>query len=134
MVGASLFRVAPRMTRRHATAALIALMAAPLLVGCEAFGAEDCDPGIVKAIRALPPVDGVEIELQGSPGIGCTDTVSVSDADAFVDHYAQAMREAGWSVSTDDRGVFGKGPSGGLRVARLEGQQVGIYALSLDEL
>jgi hypothetical protein len=122
------------MTRRGATGALVAAMASSLLVGCDAFVTPECDPAIVKAFRALPPVDGVEVELHGSPGIGCTDTVTVSDPDAFVDHYEQAMRGAGWSVTKDGEDVFGKGPSGGVLLDRLEAQRVGVYALSLDEL
>ena len=74
------------------------------------------------------------MDLHGSAGIGCTDTVTPSDPDAFLNHYEQAMRDAGWSVSTDASGVFGLGPSGGVRVDRLEGSDVGVYALSLDEI
>lgn len=108
-------------------------IALPLLVGC---ASEDtaCDPGIVEAFRALPPVAGVEVALRPSTGIGCTDTVTVADPGAFVEHYARVMREAGWSVLADGDGVLGSGPSGRVRVDRLEGRQVGVYAMSPDDL
>src|SRR4051794_33096217 len=105
-----------------------------LLLGCGAIGTEKCDPDIVKAFRDLPPVEGVEVDLHGSPGIGCTDTVTPSDPKAFLDHYEQAMRDAGWSVTSDGSGFFGTGPSGGVTVDPLEGNDVGVYALSLDEI
>jgi hypothetical protein len=95
---------------------------------------ENCDPRIVKAFRALPAAEGVTVDLHGSTGIGCTDTVTPSDPEAFVDHYEQAMRNAGWTVMIDGSGVYGRGPSGGLRLDRLEGNDVGVYALSLDEI
>ncbi len=105
-----------------------------LLAGCADSSAPSCDPGIVKAFRALPVVGGVDVALHGSTGVGCTDTVAPSDPDAFLSHYEQAMRNAGWRVSTDATGVFGRGPSGGVRVDRLEGNEVGVYALALDEI
>lgn len=96
--------------------------------------AEKCDPRIVKAFRALPPADGIDVDLHGSAGIGCTDTVGPTDAKAFMDHYERAMRDAGWKVTSDGTGIYGTGPSGGVRLDRLEGNDVGVYALSLDEV
>jgi hypothetical protein len=111
-----------------------AALCGTLLSGCDTASTSDCDPGIVKAFRALPAVQGVEVDLHTSTEIGCTDTVTTSDQDAFVQHYKRAMLHAGWRVSTDLSGVFGLGPSGGVRVDRLEGDSVGVYALSLDEI
>jgi len=36
-------------------------------------------------------------------------------------------------VVADRDGVFGKGPAGGVRIDRLEGIDVGVYAVSADE-
>lgn len=97
-------------------------------------GGEKCDPVAVTAFESMPPYPGAEVELRGSPGIGCTDTVQPPDPDDFIDHYERAMRDAGWTVHSDDgalgRGVFGRGPSGGVRLDRLEGNDVGVYVLS----
>jgi hypothetical protein len=113
-----------------------ALLVAGLLTsGCSLYPAETCDPRIVEAFHALPALDGLEVDLQGSPGIGCTDTVTPADPEAFVDHYEGAMRDAGWAVDVDgDDGVFGRGPSGGIGLDRLEGDDVGVYAVSLEDL
>jgi len=109
-----------------------------LTSGCAAVRAmtetENCDPRIVEAFRALPPADGIEVDLHASAGIGCTDTVTPSDPEAFMDHYERAMRKAGWTVVVDGSGSFSRGPAGGLRLDRLEGNDVGVYALSLDEI
>ena len=95
-------------------------------------GNEKCDPEAVKAFRSLPAYPGVEVDLHVSPGIGCTDTVQPPDPDAFINHYEQEMRSAGWTVLSDD-GVFGNGPSGGVRFDRLEGTDVGVYVLAPEE-
>jgi hypothetical protein len=109
-----------------------------LTTGCAAVRGmtetEKCDPRIVEGFRALPPADGIDVQLHGSAGIGCTDTVTPSDPDAFIGHYERAMRNAGWTVLMDGSGIYGRGPSGGLRLDRLEGHDVGVYALSLEEI
>ena len=43
------------------------------------------------------------------------------------------MRQAGWEVGTDSPGVSGNGLNGGVRIDRLEGDEVGVYVLSPDE-
>ena len=105
--------------------------------GCAAIGAmttnEKCDQTIVAAFRALPPVDGVNVDLHPSAGIGCTDTVTPSDPEAFIRHYEHAMRNDGWTVTNDGPDIYGRSPAGGLRLDRLEGDNVGVYALSTDE-
>lgn len=97
-------------------------------------GGETCDPVAVNAFESMPAYPGAEVELRVSPGIGCTDTVQPADPDAFIDHYEKAMRDAGWTVRSDDdafgRGASGTGPSGGVRLDRLEGDDVGVYVLS----
>ena len=97
--------------------------------GCVAAH-EKCDPDAVAAFESLPAFDGVEVELHGSPGIGCTDTVKPADPDAFVSHYTQAMRGGGWTVTPDEAGVLATGPSGRVRIDRLEGNDVGVYLLA----
>ena len=119
------------LTQRCATLGLLVVLASGAVSGC--MSSEKCDPKAVEAFQSLPPFHGVEVDLHGSSGIGCTDTVKPADADAFVAHYEEAMRNAGWNVLPDGDGVFGKGPSGGVRIDRLEGNDVGVYALSPDE-
>jgi hypothetical protein len=110
---------------------MLAVLASTGLSGCASE--EKCDPEAVKAFKSLPAVQGVEVNLLVSPGIGCTDTVQATDPQGFVSHYEKAMRDAGWTVQTEGGGVFGKGPSGGVRVDQLEGKDVGVYALSAEE-
>ena len=110
---------------------LLAALGSASVSGCGS--SEDCDPEAVTAFESLPPFEGVSVDLHGSPGIGCTDTVKPADPDAFVAHYRKAMRHAGWSVAADDSGVFGKGPVAGVRIDFLEGDDVGVYLLSPDD-
>ena len=63
----------------------------------------------------------------------CTDTVKPPDPDAFVAHYEDAMRDAGWAIVSDGDGFSGKGPAGRVRVDRLEGNDVGVYLLAPDD-
>ncbi|CAN7340751.1 hypothetical protein [Knoellia sp. LjRoot47] len=73
------------------------------------------------------------MDLHGSTGIGCTDTVQADGPAAFVAHYEKAMADSGWTVARDGSGVFGRSDVGGLRFDPLEGNSVGVYALSPDE-
>lgn len=123
----------PAQMMRGLAGSLLLGVGAMLLAGCGGSEAT-CDARIVEAFRALPPVEGVDVDLHGSPGIGCTDTVTPADPDAFMEHYERAMRKAGWEVVTDSSGTFGRGASGGVRLDRLEGDDVGVYALSRDEV
>lgn len=113
---------------------LAALICAPAVLSSCLLDTS-CEAGQLRAFKELPKVDGVSVHLHVSPGVGCTDTVSVHDPDAFVAHYEQAMRDAGWKVEADEdqKGVYGTSRSGGVRVDRLEGHSVGIYALSPSE-
>lgn len=90
-------------------------------------GGEACEPGAVRAFDSLPPFPGVEVDLQGSPGIGCTDTVQPADPDAFIAHYEREMRNAGWTVVRDGDGFFAAGPAGGVRIDRYEGNDVAVF-------
>lgn len=108
--------------------ALLGVLAAVAVSGCGST--EECDPKAVEAFQHLPPFDGVKVSLHASSGIGCTDTVEPADPEAFVGHYEEAMTNAGWEVLSHGGGVVGKGPSGGVRIDRLEGHDVGVYVLS----
>lgn len=107
------------------------MLASGALSGCGST--ENCDPRAVEEFELLPAFNGVDVNLHGSSGIGCTDTVEPADPDAFVAHYEEAMRHAGWDVVFDGDGIFGKGPSGGVRIDPLEGHDVGVYVLSPDD-
>jgi hypothetical protein len=119
------------LSQRGATLGLTVVLASAVVSGCGAT--EECDPEAVEAFQRLPRFNGVEVDLHGSSGIGCTETVEPADPDAFVAHYEEAMRHAGWEVLPDGDGVFGKDPSGGVRIDRLEGNAVGVYVLSPDD-
>ena len=61
------------------------------------------------------------------------DTVEPRDPVAFVAHYEEAMRDAGWTVLPNGDGFSGKGPAGVVRFDRLEGNDVGVYLLSPED-
>ena len=100
--------------------------------GCEAT--PSCDAAALAAFRALPPAPGVTVAPKGSPGIGCTDTVTVDDPAAVVAHYEAAMAAAGWTVVSDGGGVLGRTGSSGLRIDPLEGRDLGFYVLGPEDL
>jgi hypothetical protein len=70
-----------------------------------------CDPAAVQTFQSLPAFPGVEVELKGSAGNGCTDTVQLADTAAFIDHYELVMRDAGWHVARDGASTARKRPN-----------------------
>lgn len=111
---------------------MVPALVAVSLAGCS--GGEACDEDALSAFRGLDAPPGVSVDPQPSPGIGCTDTVTVDDPDAVVEHYRVAMNDLGWTVTRTERGVFGRTAGFGITVDRLEGNDVGVYLLGPDEL
>lgn len=111
--------------------ALMVVLASAAVSGCGST--EECDPRAVAAFQRLPPFDGIEVDLHGSSGIGCTDTVDPADPDAFMAHYEHVMRRAGWHVLSTGDGVLGRGQYGAVRIDPLEGHDVGVYVLTPDD-
>ena len=87
----------------------------------------DCDPEAVNAFQSLPAYPGVEVDLQGSEGSGCTDTVQPADPDAFLTHYEQAMRDAGWQVIRTGDDLLATGPTGDVQMDHYEGNDVVVF-------
>jgi len=112
--------------------ASVAVGVAAPLSGCSET--PSCDPAAVRVFQSLPAAQGVDVEPQGSAEIGCTDTVQPSDPAAFVTHYAEAMRAAGWTVVIDGDGVLGTHQGGAVRLDRLEGNDVGVYVMAPSDL
>lgn len=93
----------------------------------------ECNPEAVQAFESLPAYRGVEVDLQGSAGIGCTDTVQPADPAAYIDHYERVMRVAGWQVARDGEGLRGTGPAGPVRIDHYEGNDVMVFLPSADD-
>ena len=92
-----------------------------------------CDPAAVETFQSLPAFPGVEVELKGSPGNGCTDTVQPADPAAFIDHYERVMRDAGWQVARDGAGLRGNGPTGPVSIDNYEGNDVVVFLPSAGD-
>lgn len=134
----------PRARMSGAVKWLLVILGLVLVVGggtCVALlvGVGDsCDVEAVQGFESLPSYPGVTVELATSAGIGCTDTVDAPDPDAFIEHYAKVMGDAGWTVQYDEPprggGVLGVGPSSAVRLDRLEGTNVGVYVSPPEDL
>jgi hypothetical protein len=92
-----------------------------------------CDPAAVATFESLPVFPGVDVDLQGSPGNGCTDTVQPPDPAAFIAHYERVMRDAGWPVSRDGEGLLGTGPAGPVSINNYEGDDVVVFIPSAGD-